>query len=62
MHGGMKKMFEPLLMKECRMASVDDNHPLWPEEAGSRQGAGAVVPLTSEDLSLDYALVAVLSG
>ena len=51
MHGGMTaKMFEPLLMKECRMASVDDNHPLWPEEAGEPgQGAGAEVPLTSED-------------
>ena len=46
------KMFEPLLMKECRMASVDDNHPLWPdEEKEIGMGAGAVVPLTSEDLS-----------
>ena len=46
------KMYEPLLMKECRMASVDDKHPLWPGEAKEKgMGAGAVVPLTSEDLS-----------
>ena len=34
------------------MAALDDNHPLWPEEATEKgQGAGAVIPLTSEDLS-----------
>ena len=32
-----EKMFEPLLMKECRMASVDDNHPLWPEALSNTQ-------------------------
>tara|TARA_Y100001970_G_scaffold292679_1_gene435173 strand:- start:827 stop:2017 length:1191 start_codon:yes stop_codon:yes gene_type:complete len=47
-----EKMHEPLLMKECKMVSLDDKHPLWPEEKeGLGEGGGAVVPITSEDLS-----------
>ena len=47
-----EKMHEPLLMKECKMAAIDDKHPLWPEESqGEGEGAGAVIPLTGEDLS-----------
>ena len=44
-------MHEPLVMRECRMASIPDTHPLWPGQ-GEGKGAGAVVPLTSEDMSL----------
>ncbi|MGY8703987.1 MAG: hypothetical protein ACKVGY_06600, partial [Candidatus Poseidoniales archaeon] len=44
------KMFEPLVMKECRMAAINDQHSLWPGE-GDGKGAGAVIPLLQEDLS-----------
>ncbi len=46
-----KEMHEPLIMKECKMVSLDDKHPLWPSE-GSGKGSGAVVPLLDDDLSL----------
>ena len=47
-----ENMYEPLLMTECRMAAIDDKHPLWPAEAGEGgEGAGAVIPLTTEDLT-----------
>tara|TARA_B100000700_G_scaffold322899_1_gene425433 strand:+ start:607 stop:1800 length:1194 start_codon:yes stop_codon:yes gene_type:complete len=46
-----RKMFEPLVMKECRMALVDDKHPLWPSD-GFGEGAGAIVPILDEDFSL----------
>ena len=47
-----EKMYEPLIIKECRMISIDDKHPLWPSESvGKGQGGGAVVPLSNEDLS-----------
>lgn len=45
-----EKMFEPLTMRECRMAVVSDEHPLWPGE-GTGQGAGAIIPIEMEDLS-----------
>jgi hypothetical protein len=45
-----KTMFEPLVMKECRMAAINDQHSLWPGE-GDGEGAGAVIPLVQEDLS-----------
>jgi len=44
------KMFEPLAMRECRMAVISDKHPLWPRE-GLGDGAGAIVPLEDEDSS-----------
>ena len=44
-------MHEPLTMRECRMAVVSDEHPLWPGD-GDGLGAGAVVPLDREDLSM----------
>ena len=44
-------MFEPLTMRECRMAVVSDEHPLWPGE-GEGLGAGAVIPMDREDLSM----------
>lgn len=44
-------MHEPLVMRECRMASIPDTHPLWPGE-GEGKGSGAVVPLISEDMSI----------
>ena len=46
-----KKMFEPLVIKECRMALVNDKHPLWPAD-GSGEGTGAIVPILDEDFSL----------
>jgi len=46
-----KDMHEPLLMKECKMFSLDDKHPLWPIE-GNGEGSGAVIPLVDDDLSL----------
>ena len=46
-----EKMHEPLTMRECRMAVVSDEHPLWPAE-GEGKGAGAIVPIDSEDLSM----------
>ncbi len=47
-----EKMYEPLIIKECRMISIDDKHPLWPPESmGQGQGGGAVVPISSMDLS-----------
>ena len=46
-----EEMHEPLTMRECRMAVVSDEHPLWPDE-GDGLGAGAVVPLDREDLSM----------
>ena len=49
-----EKMFEPLVKRECRMASISDTHPLWPGE-GKGEGAGAVVPLTDEDMSIGMA-------
>ena len=45
-----KKMYEPLVMKECRMAAINDQHSLWPQQ-GSGDGAGAVIPLLQEDMS-----------
>ena len=44
-------MHEPLTMRECRMAVVGDTHPLWPGE-GEGLGAGAVIPIEREDLSM----------
>ena len=44
-------MHEPLTIRECRMAVVGDDHPLWPGE-GSGEGAGAIVPIEREDMSL----------
>ena len=46
-----KEMHEPLIMKECKMVSIDDKHPLWPSE-GLGEGSGAVIPLVDDDLSL----------
>ena len=46
-----KRMFEPLVIRECRMAVVDDKHPLWPGR-GAGEGAGALVPILDEDFSL----------
>ncbi|MDE0953454.1 MAG: hypothetical protein OR994_02140, partial [Candidatus Poseidoniales archaeon] len=46
-----KNMHEPLVIRECKMVSIDDLHPLWPGE-GQGQGSGAVIPLVDEDLSL----------
>ncbi len=46
-----KRMFEPLVIKECRMALVNDGHPLWPAD-GSGEGTGAIVPILDEDFSL----------
>jgi len=46
-----KTMHEPLTMRECRMAVVSDEHPLWPG-GGEGKGAGAIVPIDSEDLSM----------
>ena len=50
----MARMHEPLTMRECRMAVVSDQHPLWPGE-GTGEGAGAVIPLDREDLSMGMA-------
>ena len=49
-----EKMFEPLVMRECRMASISDTHPLWPGE-GKGEGAGAVIPLIPQDMSIGMA-------
>tara|TARA_Y100000588_G_scaffold4075_1_gene5202 strand:+ start:5548 stop:6738 length:1191 start_codon:yes stop_codon:yes gene_type:complete len=46
-----ERMHEPLTMRECRMAVVSDQHPLWPGE-GKGLGPGAVVPIDREDLSM----------
>ena len=46
-----EKMHEPLTMRECRMAVVGDTHPLWPGQ-GDGLGAGAVIPIEREDLSM----------
>ena len=43
-------MFEPARMTECRIAALDDKHPLWPGE-GKGSGGGAVVPILESDLS-----------
>ncbi|MBF92766.1 MAG: hypothetical protein CMB78_03215 [Euryarchaeota archaeon] len=45
------RMHEPLTMRECRMAVISDEHPLWPGD-GQGQGAGAVIPIDREDLSM----------
>lgn len=45
------KMHEPLTMRECRMAVLSDEHSLWPGK-GEGLGAGAVVPIDREDLSM----------
>ena len=44
-------MHEPYVMREARIAAFDRNHPLW---TGKRdfEGAGAVIPLTEDDLSM----------
>ena len=46
-----KRMFEPLVIRECRMALVNAEHPLWPA-SGTGEGAGAIVPILDEDFSL----------
>ncbi len=45
------RMHEPLTMRECRMAVISDEHPLWPGD-GQGLGAGAVIPIDREDLSM----------
>ena len=40
------------LVRECRMASISDTHPLWPGEGKGR--GRAVVPLTDEDMSMEW--------
>lgn len=47
-------MHEPYLMREARIAALDGRHPMWPAD-GAFEGAGAVVPLTEEDLSMGLA-------
>ena len=44
------EMYEPILMNECRMAVIDDNHPLWPL-GGEGKGAGAIIPIMQADNS-----------
>lgn len=46
-----KEMYEPYLMHEARIAALDRNHPMWPGN-GDFPGAGAVVPVTDDDLSM----------
>ena len=43
-----EKMFEPLVLRKCRMLALDHRHNLWPSE----NGGGAIVPLTEDDLSM----------
>ncbi|MEE2812436.1 MAG: hypothetical protein VX627_05365 [Candidatus Thermoplasmatota archaeon] len=46
-----EEMFEPYLIRESRIAALDSNHPMWPSQA-TFEGAGAVVPVTEDDLSM----------
>ena len=41
-------MFEPLVLRKCRMLALDKRHDLWP----SNSAGGAIVPLTEDDLSM----------
>ncbi|MDP6856181.1 MAG: hypothetical protein QGH13_01450 [Candidatus Thalassarchaeaceae archaeon] len=43
-----EKMFEPLVLRKCRMLALDHRHNLWPSDIGG----GAIVPLTEDDLSM----------
>jgi len=43
-----EKMFEPLVLRKCRMLALDHRHNLWPGD----KGGGAIVPLTDDDLSM----------
>ena len=48
-----KQMHEPVIQQICRIISLPDTHPSWPNKsAHSGQGGGAVVPLLKEDLSM----------
>ena len=48
-----KRMFEPYIKHKCRMVVINDAHPAWPLDAKKPgQGGGAVVPMTSPDLSM----------
>ena len=43
-----EKMYEPLVLRKCRMLALDKRHNLWP----SQSAGGAIVPLTDDDLSM----------
>ncbi len=45
-----EEMYEPLVLKESRMAAIPSDHELWPGQRG--EGGGAVVPIVDEDLSM----------
>ncbi len=48
-----KRMFEPYIKHKCRMVVINDEHPSWPlNSESSGKGGGAVVPITSQDLSM----------
>ncbi|MDP6906893.1 MAG: hypothetical protein QF440_05695 [Candidatus Thalassarchaeaceae archaeon] len=46
-----EEMYEPYLIREARIAALDSEHPMWPG-SGEFPGAGAVVPVTEDDLSM----------
>ena len=48
-----EKVFEPLVLREARMASICADHPLWGAEEAD--GGGAVIPILEDDLSMGLA-------
>ncbi|MDP7311935.1 MAG: hypothetical protein QF831_00700 [Candidatus Thalassarchaeaceae archaeon] len=47
------QVFEPLVLREARMASLPASHSLWGDKDG--EGGGAVIPLLKDDLSMGLA-------
>jgi hypothetical protein len=48
-----KQMHEPVIQQICRIISLPDTHPNWPQKSThTGKGGGAVVPLLDEDLSM----------
>ncbi len=53
-----KTMHEPYIIREARIAALDASHPMWPGEGPTEtgfNGAGAVIPVTDDDLSMGLA-------
>ena len=46
-----ERMWEPLVKKSLRMATVPTSHPMWPGKSGVL-GSGAIVPIDDRDLSM----------
>ena len=54
-----EEVFEPLVLREARMASISANHSLWGDDEG---GGGAVIPILDDDYPWVWLLIGAIFG